>query len=165
VSASGQYDPQRAPRLQSRQPYVELRRVDIPGAATDQDRLMPAALKVRVGAGLGTGDPATGAVRQRLGRPSVTLKLATSLDGCIALADGTSRWRERYPAMLRAASSARTPSVTAMPASRNRASPMRSVRGSGSPSATTTRATPAATSRSAHAGPRAETCAQGSSVV
>lgn len=30
--------------------------------------------------------------RQRLGRPWVTLKLATSLDGCIALADGTSRW-------------------------------------------------------------------------
>lgn len=26
------------------------------------------------------------------GRPHVTLKLATSLDGCIALADGTSRW-------------------------------------------------------------------------
>nr|WP_293876041.1 MULTISPECIES: bifunctional diaminohydroxyphosphoribosylaminopyrimidine deaminase/5-amino-6-(5-phosphoribosylamino)uracil reductase RibD [unclassified Sphingomonas] len=30
--------------------------------------------------------------RPRLGRPLVTLKLATSLDGCIALADGTSRW-------------------------------------------------------------------------
>ncbi|GAA0658060.1 bifunctional diaminohydroxyphosphoribosylaminopyrimidine deaminase/5-amino-6-(5-phosphoribosylamino)uracil reductase RibD [Sphingomonas insulae] len=30
--------------------------------------------------------------RQRLARPAVTLKLATSLDGCIALADGTSRW-------------------------------------------------------------------------
>jgi diaminohydroxyphosphoribosylaminopyrimidine deaminase/5-amino-6-(5-phosphoribosylamino)uracil reductase len=30
--------------------------------------------------------------RQRLGRPWVTLKLATSLDGCIALADGTSHW-------------------------------------------------------------------------
>ena len=30
--------------------------------------------------------------RQRLGRPRVTLKLATSLDGCIALADGTSQW-------------------------------------------------------------------------
>jgi len=30
--------------------------------------------------------------RQRLGRPVVTLKLATSLDGCIALANGTSRW-------------------------------------------------------------------------
>lgn len=30
--------------------------------------------------------------RQRLGRPAVTLKLATSLDGCIALADGSSRW-------------------------------------------------------------------------
>lgn len=30
--------------------------------------------------------------RQAHGRPHVTLKLATSLDGCIALADGTSRW-------------------------------------------------------------------------
>ena len=30
--------------------------------------------------------------RQRESRPWLTLKLATSLDGCIALADGTSRW-------------------------------------------------------------------------
>lgn len=30
--------------------------------------------------------------RQRLGRPHVTLKLALSLDGAIALADGSSRW-------------------------------------------------------------------------
>jgi diaminohydroxyphosphoribosylaminopyrimidine deaminase / 5-amino-6-(5-phosphoribosylamino)uracil reductase len=30
--------------------------------------------------------------RQRLGRPHITLKLATSLDGCIAMADGSSRW-------------------------------------------------------------------------
>jgi diaminohydroxyphosphoribosylaminopyrimidine deaminase/5-amino-6-(5-phosphoribosylamino)uracil reductase len=30
--------------------------------------------------------------RQRYGRAHVTLKLAVSLDGCIALADGTSRW-------------------------------------------------------------------------
>lgn len=43
-------------------------------------------------------DPASAAslagflTRQRAGRPWVTLKLATSLDGCIALADGTSQW-------------------------------------------------------------------------
>ncbi len=30
--------------------------------------------------------------RQRLGRPHVTLKLAISLDGCIAMADGSGRW-------------------------------------------------------------------------
>lgn len=30
--------------------------------------------------------------RTTLGRPHVTLKLATSLDGCIAMADGTSQW-------------------------------------------------------------------------
>ena len=30
--------------------------------------------------------------RQAHGRPHVTLKLATSLDGCIAMADGSSRW-------------------------------------------------------------------------
>jgi len=30
--------------------------------------------------------------RARLGRPRVTLKLALSLDGCIAMADGRSRW-------------------------------------------------------------------------
>jgi diaminohydroxyphosphoribosylaminopyrimidine deaminase/5-amino-6-(5-phosphoribosylamino)uracil reductase len=43
-------------------------------------------------------DPASAAslagflTRQKLARPWVTLKLATSLDGCIALADGTSQW-------------------------------------------------------------------------
>lgn len=31
-------------------------------------------------------------MRQAVGRPHVTLKLATSLDGCIAMADGSSRW-------------------------------------------------------------------------
>lgn len=31
-------------------------------------------------------------LRERLGRPQVTLKLALSLDGCIAMADGTSQW-------------------------------------------------------------------------
>lgn len=31
-------------------------------------------------------------IRQRLGRPHITLKLATSLDGAIAMADGRSQW-------------------------------------------------------------------------
>ena len=40
--------------------------------------------------------------RQRHGRPHVTLKLALSLDGCIALADGTSRWITGPPARAHA---------------------------------------------------------------
>ncbi len=59
------------------------------------------------GAGIATrllDDPVSAAslagflTRQRLGRPWVTLKLATSLDGCIALADGTSQWITGAPA-------------------------------------------------------------------
>jgi diaminohydroxyphosphoribosylaminopyrimidine deaminase/5-amino-6-(5-phosphoribosylamino)uracil reductase len=56
-------------------------------------RLAAAGIAVSV-----LGDPASAAslcgylMRQRHGRPWVTLKLATSLDGCIALNDGTSRW-------------------------------------------------------------------------
>jgi len=49
-------------------------------------------------------DPASAAslagflTRMTRGRPWVTLKLATSLDGCIALADGTSQWITGEPA-------------------------------------------------------------------
>jgi len=56
-------------------------------------RLQDAGVETRL-----LDDPASAAslagflTRQRAGRPWVTLKLATSLDGCIALADGTSRW-------------------------------------------------------------------------
>ena len=58
-----------------------------------QARLEAAGIATRL-----LDDPASAAslagflIRQRLGRPWVTLKLATSLDGCIALADGTSQW-------------------------------------------------------------------------
>src|SRR3546814_12236542 len=51
--------------------------------------------------------------RQRLGRPHVTLKLATSLDGCNAMADGRSRWvtgaAARPPAQLELARAAMIP--------------------------------------------------------
>jgi diaminohydroxyphosphoribosylaminopyrimidine deaminase/5-amino-6-(5-phosphoribosylamino)uracil reductase len=56
-------------------------------------RLKAAGIETRL-----LDDPASAAslagflTRQRAGRPWVTLKLATSLDGCIALADGTSQW-------------------------------------------------------------------------
>jgi diaminohydroxyphosphoribosylaminopyrimidine deaminase/5-amino-6-(5-phosphoribosylamino)uracil reductase len=56
-------------------------------------RLEAAGIAVRV-----LNDPASAMslagflTRAELGRPHVTLKLALSLDGCIALADGTSQW-------------------------------------------------------------------------
>lgn len=56
-------------------------------------RLEAAGIAVRV-----LNDPASALslagflTRAGLGRPHVTLKLAMSLDGCIALADGTSQW-------------------------------------------------------------------------
>lgn len=62
-------------------------------AGAGQARLKAAGIAVRL-----LDDPASGAslagflIRQRAARPWVTLKLATSLDGCIALADGASRW-------------------------------------------------------------------------
>lgn len=62
-------------------------------------RLDAAGIAVRL-----LDDPASAAslagflTRQRRGRPWVTLKLATSLDGCIALADGTSQWITGAPA-------------------------------------------------------------------
>ncbi len=65
-------------------------RTDRIGAA----RLRDAGIAVTIGtrAAEATRGMAGFLTRQRLGRPFVTLKLATSLDGCIALADGTSRW-------------------------------------------------------------------------
>jgi diaminohydroxyphosphoribosylaminopyrimidine deaminase / 5-amino-6-(5-phosphoribosylamino)uracil reductase len=62
-------------------------------AGAGQARLEAAGIATRL-----LDDPASAAslagflTRQRAGRPWVTLKLATSLDGCIALANGTSRW-------------------------------------------------------------------------
>jgi diaminohydroxyphosphoribosylaminopyrimidine deaminase/5-amino-6-(5-phosphoribosylamino)uracil reductase len=57
-------------------------------------RLRAAGITVRVGC---LAEQARAAMapwwtRQTMGRPFVTLKLALSLDGCIAMADGTSRW-------------------------------------------------------------------------
>jgi diaminohydroxyphosphoribosylaminopyrimidine deaminase/5-amino-6-(5-phosphoribosylamino)uracil reductase len=58
------------------------------------ERLRAAGIAVAMGVGE-AGARATMAgflTRQRLGRPFVTLKLATSLDGCIATVSGESRW-------------------------------------------------------------------------
>lgn len=57
-------------------------------------RLQAAGIEVLVGVLPGEARAAMAPwwTRQREGRPFVTLKLATSLDGCIARADGTSRW-------------------------------------------------------------------------
>jgi diaminohydroxyphosphoribosylaminopyrimidine deaminase/5-amino-6-(5-phosphoribosylamino)uracil reductase len=65
-------------------------RTDRIGAARLRDAGI--AVTIGVGAAEATRSMAGFLTRQRLGRPFVTLKLATSLDGCIALADGTSRW-------------------------------------------------------------------------
>ncbi|TPG16786.1 bifunctional diaminohydroxyphosphoribosylaminopyrimidine deaminase/5-amino-6-(5-phosphoribosylamino)uracil reductase RibD [Sphingomonas koreensis] len=68
-----------------------------PDARTDGAgiaRLRQAGIEVETGVLAGGAARAmTGFLtRQALGRPQVTLKLATSLDGCIALASGESRW-------------------------------------------------------------------------
>ena len=66
------------------------------------------------------------------------------------------RWRIRAkkPAFSRQASASRQPTSTAMPAARSRAMPLPSTRGSGSTAATTARAMPAASMRSAQGGVR-----------
>ena len=58
------------------------------------DLLRAAGVEVAAGTGEGDAREALGGflTRQTLGRPRVTLKLATSLDGRIALATGESRW-------------------------------------------------------------------------
>ena len=58
------------------------------------ERLRPAGIEVVTGCRAPDAEGAMAGflMRQRHGRPFVTLKLALSLDGCIAMADGSSRW-------------------------------------------------------------------------
>ena len=72
--------------------------------------------------------------------------------------------RLRNPRLSATASVARQPTSTASPAARSRSTPWPSTRGSGSSIATTTRATPAATSASVQGGV-SPMWAQGSSVT
>ncbi|MCA1198696.1 bifunctional diaminohydroxyphosphoribosylaminopyrimidine deaminase/5-amino-6-(5-phosphoribosylamino)uracil reductase RibD [Sphingomonas sp. R647] len=57
-------------------------------------RLEAAGIAVTTGTRVGEAERSMAGflTRRASGRPFVTLKLATSLDGCIALANGTSRW-------------------------------------------------------------------------
>jgi diaminohydroxyphosphoribosylaminopyrimidine deaminase / 5-amino-6-(5-phosphoribosylamino)uracil reductase len=66
-------------------------------------RLRAAGLAVEVGLGGNEAAEINAGflLRQRRGRPLVTLKLATSLDGRIAIASGESRWITGKPARLR----------------------------------------------------------------
>lgn len=67
-----------------------------PDSRTDGDgigRLRAAGIQVdHLPCAQGRASLAGFLTNQRLGRPHVTLKLAMSLDGCIALGDGSSRW-------------------------------------------------------------------------
>ena len=61
--------------------------------ATAPDRLRAAGIDARLLHSAEADESLAGYLSQcTLGRQNVTLKLAMSLDGCIALADGTSRW-------------------------------------------------------------------------
>lgn len=68
-----------------------------PGGASGGGAAELAAAGVRVAGGLGADRAAAEALapwlhRMRTGRPRITVKIATTLDGRIAAADGTSRW-------------------------------------------------------------------------
>ena len=63
-------------------------------AGQGAERLRAAGIAVDIGTGAADARRSMAGflARQAFGRPFVTLKLATSLDGCIALASGESRW-------------------------------------------------------------------------
>lgn len=67
-------------------------------------RLRAAGIAVETGLLIGEAQAAMAPwwSRATRGRPFVTLKLATSLDGCIAMADGSSRWITGAPARAHA---------------------------------------------------------------
>ncbi|THD36295.1 MAG: bifunctional diaminohydroxyphosphoribosylaminopyrimidine deaminase/5-amino-6-(5-phosphoribosylamino)uracil reductase RibD [Sphingomonas sp.] len=68
------------------------------------ERLREAGIAVEVGANAAEARRSMAGflTRRALGRPHVTLKLATSLDGCIALASGESQWITGAPARAHA---------------------------------------------------------------
>lgn len=83
---------------------VALRDPDPRTNGTGVDRLRRAGIPVEVGVGASAAAASMGGflTRQTLGRPRVTLKLATSLDGRIAMPDSSSRWITGAPARAHA---------------------------------------------------------------
>jgi hypothetical protein len=95
---------------------------------------------------------ASGPVIQRLSPVAVAMR-PSSVSASLSVSQGRPRsMRDRNPALAARASAARTPVVTAIPFDSSSLCPAPDTRGSGSSSAVTTRATPAATSASAQGG-------------
>ena len=83
-----------------RQIIATIEDIDLRTAGNGFERLRKAGIEVITGVLAAEAEQVINGFRSRIerGRPFITLKLATSLDGAIAMADGSSRWITGAPA-------------------------------------------------------------------